>query len=153
MAILVISVNNTPPSVTITSPADGTLYPLTSQTAYTLTALVSDNEQSQAQLTPLWQIILHHNNHTHPWGTDTNWIGATVLSPVGCDGDTYFYRITLTVTDAAGLSTSASVNLYPDCANTPPAISSIPNRTTSEDTSTSPISFTVRDAETLPGKF
>ena len=150
MASLVISPNNTPPSITITSPTDGTFYPITAQTVYNLSATVTDNEQTQAQMTPLWQVVLHHNNHTHPWASYTNWTTPTTLSPLGCDGDTYFYRITLTVTDAAGLSTSASVNLYPDCVETPPSISSVANQSTSEDTALGPIGFTVNDAETFP---
>jgi len=42
-----------------------------------------------------------------------------VISPLGCDGETYYYSLILKVTDGAGLSTSQEVRLYPDCAELP----------------------------------
>jgi hypothetical protein len=42
-----------------------------------------------------------------------------VISPLGCDADTYYYSLILTVTDTAGLSTSREVRLYPDCPELP----------------------------------
>ncbi len=39
---LIISVNNSPPNVNITSPLDGTLYPMTGETIYPLRAKVTD---------------------------------------------------------------------------------------------------------------
>src|SRR5204862_8332499 len=70
-----------------------------------------------------WQTILHHNNHTHPEPVDTNCATTTVLSPLGCNGETYFYRVVLTVTDAAGLSTTREARLYPFCTNLVPTVS------------------------------
>jgi len=149
-AQLAVSVNNTPPSVHITSPTNGMLYPLTGNPTYTLTAEVSDLEHSLAQLRPQWQTVLHHNNHIHTDPIDTNWVTSTVLGPFGCDGDTYFYRITLTVTDPAGLSTSDFVDLFPDCTNRPPVISGLGDQITAEDTSLGPLPFTVTDDYTAP---
>jgi len=146
---LIVSVNNTPPSVKITSPADDTIYSVSTQSVYTLVATVTDHEQGQAQLSPQWQTILHHNNHIHTGAIDTNWSTSAVLSPFGCDGDSYYYSITLTVTDSAGLSTSDSVFLYPGCSNnTPPTISDIPDQSVSENETTGPIEFNVADFET-----
>jgi glucose/arabinose dehydrogenase len=113
---LIISPNNTPPRVAITSPADKALYPVTSQTSYTLKANVSDTEHSSSQLLYQWQTTLHHDDHTHPEPIDTRPEATTTLDPAGCDGDTYFYSIKLTVTDAAGLAASHEVKLYPDCS-------------------------------------
>ncbi len=151
-ARLIISVNNTPPNVTVTSPAPGTLYSMSGQTTYTLAADVTDPEHSQAQLSPQWQVVLHHNNHSHPEPVDTNWSPTVVISPLGCDGDTYFYRFTLTVTDAAGLAGSSFVDVYPNCtSNAAPTISDISNQTIASGTSTGPIGFTVGDLETTAG--
>jgi lysozyme family protein len=61
----------------------------------------------------------------HPEPVDTNPQTTTTIDPLGCDGQTYFYRITLTVTDAAGASTTKEVRLYPNCSGTnqAPAVS------------------------------
>ena len=64
-ATLIVSVNNTPPNVTITSPVDRTLYSPFNQTTVNLTATVSDAESSDAQLSYQWQVLLHHNDHNH----------------------------------------------------------------------------------------
>ena len=47
---LIVSVNNTPPDVEITSPAAGTLYPLTGEMVFALEANVSDDEHSANEL-------------------------------------------------------------------------------------------------------
>ncbi|MES2730700.1 MAG: PA14 domain-containing protein [Bacteroidota bacterium] len=118
VATLAISVNNTPPTVHITSPINNTLYPLASPTMHNLTAQVTDNEQSSSGLSYQWQTILHHNNHEHPEPYDNSITTTTEISPLGCDGETYYYRIVLTVTDAAGLSATDEVRLYPNCGST-----------------------------------
>lgn len=115
VASLRIWVNDTPPSVQITSPVDGTRYPLSGTTVYPLQANISDAEQGSGQLTCAWETLLHHNNHVHTEPVDTNCSSSTTISPVGCDGNVYYYIVSLTVTDPLGLSTTASVNLLPDC--------------------------------------
>jgi glucose/arabinose dehydrogenase len=142
---LFVTVNNSPPAITITSPTNGMSYPVTGDTVWNLTATVTDAEDPLASLSPQWQTVLHHNTHVHTNPVDTNWVTTTVTSPFGCDGDTYFYRITLTVTDSLGLANSAFVDLFPDCTNNPPEISVVSDQTTAEDTSIGPIPFTVID--------
>jgi PKD repeat protein len=119
-AIQIISVNNTPPSVKVTSPIDGSEYPMAGDTVFQLTANVADAEHTDGQLAYQWQTVLHHNSHEHTEAVDTNHTTTTIISPVGCDGQTYYYRITLTVTDPAGLSATDEVRLYPDCDGNPP---------------------------------
>ncbi|MBH8559379.1 InlB B-repeat-containing protein [Hymenobacter negativus] len=114
-ATLTISANNTPPQVTITSPAVGTLYPLTGNTTYQLAATVTDAEQSGHLLSYQWQTILHHQSHEHPDPVDTTRQTSTTIVPYGCGTETYYYRIVLTVTDAGGLSTTQEVRLDPNC--------------------------------------
>jgi glucose/arabinose dehydrogenase len=121
-AAVLISVNNSPPSVTVTSPTNGMRYPLTGETTYALTANITDAEHGPDQLACEWQTILHHNQHTHADPVDTNCTTSTVISPVGCDGENYFYSIILKVTDAAGLSTTREVRVYPDCPGQPPIL-------------------------------
>ena len=114
---LVISINNTPPDVEITSPLNNALYPLTGETLYSLRATVTDEEHSAGQLTYRWQTTMHHESHEHPEPPDNQPETSTSLAPVGCDGENYFYTVTLTVTDAAGAATTEQVRLYPDCSS------------------------------------
>src|SRR5439155_5257429 len=121
---------------------------MTGDTVYNCTAYISDAEHSAAQLTCAWQTILHRNNHTHNDPVDSNCTTTATISPVGCDGETYYYEIVLTVTDAAGLSTAASAKLYPACTNYPPQISTIADQTINEDNSTGSLPFVIGDVET-----
>jgi PKD repeat protein len=114
---IIISVNNTPPVVNITSPVKNSTYTLGLDTLYSCTATVTDAEHTPGQLKYTWQSILRHNNHQHPEPLDTNRITSTVISRIGCNGDTYYWLIKLTVTDAAGLSGSDSSKIFPPCAN------------------------------------
>jgi len=113
---VLISVNNTPPQVQIISFNDGDFYSMNGFTNLPLEALVTDTEHSQGELFYEWRTILHHNVHTHIEEIDTNKITTTVISPVGCEVlSTYYFRINLKVTDAAGLSTVVNANIYPQC--------------------------------------
>ncbi|WP_054411855.1 PKD domain-containing protein [Hymenobacter sp. DG25A] len=116
-AALTISPNNTPPQVTITSPPDGTLYSLAGNTTYQLRASVTDAEHSSSKLYYQWQTFLHHATHEHPEPIDTARETTTTVEPLGCVDEEYYYRIELTVTDAAGLSTRKEVRLNPDCGS------------------------------------
>jgi glucose/arabinose dehydrogenase len=86
-ATLLISANNTPPNVMILSPTNGTRYPLSNETTYALSAMISDAEQASSQLACEWQTILHHNNHIHADPVDANCTSSTMISPIGCDGE------------------------------------------------------------------
>jgi glucose/arabinose dehydrogenase len=110
-----IFLNDTPPIVNIISIPTGTQYSITAQTNLLLQASVYDAESINDSLKYAWQTTLYHNSHTHPEAIDNDSVTYTVLSPIGCDGETYFYRISLTVTDPLGLSASDYVDVYPLC--------------------------------------
>jgi glucose/arabinose dehydrogenase len=116
---VLVSVNNTPPQIEITSPADGTRYPLDDETVYDLVTTIIDGEHGPADLTCAWQTILHHDYHQHPEPADPACTTTATISPFGCLVGTYWYRITLTVTDAAGLTAYDEVILEPDCNDCP----------------------------------
>jgi hypothetical protein len=116
VATTLVSLNNTPPVVTITSPIDGSLYTLGPATTIPLTATITDAQHTSIELECAWQTVLHHNTHSHPEPIDSNCDTTTVITPEGCDGETYHFEILLTVTDAGGLATTAVSHLYPDCA-------------------------------------
>ncbi|CAM3675037.1 PQQ-dependent sugar dehydrogenase [Pontibacter korlensis] len=115
-AKLEINVNNTPPVVNIVSPVDGSHYPMNRQSTYDLRAEVTDEEDADEQLSYEWLVALHHNTHSHPEPIDYNHETTATIAAVGCDGDTYFYRFSLKVTDSGGLSTTDYVDIYPDCS-------------------------------------
>ena len=116
----VVSLNNTPPQVTIVSPVDGSTYSMTQNTTVPLLANISDAEHGPTQLSCAWQTILHHDQHAHPEPLDPQCATSSLLTPVGCDGHQYFYEFVLTVSDAAGLSSTERVFMFPDCCGVPP---------------------------------
>ena len=112
---MIVSANNTPPNVAITSPVNNSFYQLGSDTAYSLKATVTDAEHHSNELSYAWQAILRHNTHQHPEPIDTNKITSELISRIGCNGETFYWFIKLTVTDAAGLSKVDSAKLLPQC--------------------------------------
>lgn len=112
----IVSINNTPPVVNITSPVKNSKYKVADDTTYLCRATVTDAQHTAAQLTYEWQTILLHNNHSHPEPTDPNLETSTTISRIGCTGENYHWLIKLTVTDPAGLSTTDSSQIYPDCS-------------------------------------
>lgn len=119
---IIISVNNTPPVVSITSPVKNSLYKLGADSLYTLSATVTDAQQTNGQLKYVWQTALRHNTHQHVEPIDTTRLTKAMISRIGCNGDTYYWFIKLTVTDAAGLSTTDSSKIYPQCGGPLPLI-------------------------------
>jgi len=113
-ADVLVSLNNTPPSVQITSPVHGRIN-LCSNVTVQLRSIISDAEFPTEQLACRWQTILHHNEHGHPEPPDYNCQTSTVLSPHGAATDVFSWEFRLTVTDPAGLSSSQTVTLIPFC--------------------------------------
>jgi len=112
---IIISVNNTPPVVNIISPVKNSNYIIGADSIYTLQAVVVDAEHTDNQLQYQWQTILRHSNHQHAEEIDTDHVTSALISRIGCNGETYYWKIMLTVTDAAGLSTVDSSLIFPLC--------------------------------------
>jgi glucose/arabinose dehydrogenase len=110
---ITISVNNTPPSVKITNPTSTYKYTLASATQLTLQSNVTDNDATNMQYA--WQVTLRHNTHEHREPVINQQSPSVQISPVGCDGETYYYLIEVKVTDRGGLTATDSVKIYPDC--------------------------------------
>lgn len=111
----IISLNNTPPTVNINSFQDGDKYPITTTSLLRLGAEVSDTEHKLEDLQYEWRVFFHHNEHFHPEPPVRATESYALLNPLGCELETYWYRIELEVTDPAGLSTIDSRSVYPDC--------------------------------------
>lgn len=115
MRHFLVSVDNSPPSVSITSIFDGQLYPMDAKSLFPLEASIADAEHAVEQLACAWQVILHHNTHSHPEPPDQQCSSVAVITPLGCGGETYWYEVRCTVTDPEGLATTAVASLSPDC--------------------------------------
>jgi len=111
---LLISPNNTPPQVTITSPINNAIYPVGPNLSVQLRANISDTE-TPSQLTCKWQAIFHHDQHTHPEPPIFQCAPDVTVPSGGCDA-VYFWEFRLTVTDPQGLATEKAVFVYPDCS-------------------------------------
>lgn len=112
---LTVSLNNTPPDVNIISFQDGDLYSTTHPTFLPLQAEVSDAEHEEEELIYSWETFLHHNAHFHPEAADHRHVTQTLITPVGCGQEEFYYRIRLTVSDPAGLSSQLEQLIYPYC--------------------------------------
>ena len=113
-----IYINNTPPQIVSTSIDNTNTFDPINGVTVNLNAVVTDAEHAQNQLTYSWVASLYHNDHHHDEPADNNASTSAVLSPIGCDGATYWYRITLTVSDPSGLSSTYIKDIYPNCSGT-----------------------------------
>ena len=116
---MIVSVNNTPPTVDITSPVKNSFYKIGPDTLYSLAATVTDAEHTDPQLTYEWQTKLIHNNHSHTEPAVYGKTSSALISRIGCNGDDYHWQVRLTVTDGAGLSTTDYSDIYPQCTSAP----------------------------------
>lgn len=112
---LLISVNNTPPDVEITSLETGWQYAIDESSPVELLSQVTDKEFNSSELTYHWDVELFHNVHSHPARSIDSENTFLLIASLGCDGEEYWYQVNLTVTDPGGLSTTATRLIFPDC--------------------------------------
>ena len=117
---LIVSPNNSPPVVSITSPVDASGYSTSAVTNLPLTADLSDAEHNVSSLVCGWEIVLHHNDHIHSDPPLTGCSQATNVGPTSCTSEAFWYAVHLTVTDPEGLTTSARSRIFPDCGGDGP---------------------------------
>jgi len=114
---LEVGLDNTPPAVRITSLADGQLYPTDLDTDFPLRGDILDSEHAAGEVRCEWQVILHHNSHAHPEPAITDCASSATIQATHCDDENvYWYEVSLTATDAHGLTGIDTVTLRPDCA-------------------------------------
>ena len=105
----------TPPTATITSPADGATF--NAGTSFTFTGTGFDPETGTALTgTSLsWNVLMLHDAHSHPGATGT---GGSLVFPIPTTGHDYTgnvrYLVQLTATNASGVSTTTSVTIWPN---------------------------------------
>ena len=116
----IVSLNNSPPQVRIRSFEDGDRYPLDKTVVLELSAEVSDSEHPPEELAYEWRVFLHHNDHFHPEPVATSPLSYTLITPLGCERDEYWYRVALTVSDPEGLQSSDEKTIFPACGQPAP---------------------------------
>jgi glucose/arabinose dehydrogenase len=110
---IMITVGNKPPEAFIGSPASGSLY----KAGDTIAAQGSSTDSEDGALGASahhWQIILHHNTHTHLLQEFFNTTSPSFIAPDHSGETDVYTEIILTATDSAGLTGTRSVNLYLD---------------------------------------
>ena len=113
---LIVSTNNTPPIINSTTVSSMNYFANTNNVSVALTANVSDAQTTTSQLAFKWQTALYHNTHHHPNPISYSQSSSISFSPVPCN-ESYFYKVTLTVTDLQGLSTTFTKDILPNCSN------------------------------------
>jgi glucose/arabinose dehydrogenase len=116
-ATVKITVGNTPPVPSITSPVNGSHYDIGN--TITFSGGATDAQDGTIPASSLsWNIVLFHctdatftSCHTHPFFSTTGAGGSFVVSD---HGDFTYFVLTLTATDSGGLSASAPVTITPN---------------------------------------
>jgi glucose/arabinose dehydrogenase/fibronectin type 3 domain-containing protein len=118
---ILISLNNTPPVVHITSPVNGSRYSLSGLTPVTLSANISDAQTATQDLICQWQQVLYHTNHEHTEPFVSSCTAPATISPVGCDGEMYYWGFRLAVSDPY-LTTRDETRVFPACPSGNPVL-------------------------------
>jgi hypothetical protein len=107
--------SNLPPTVTVATPSAGSRYSAGTTLSFSGSATdPEDGTLAPAALT--WRIDFHHDAHTHPAMPNTTGIASGTF-PIPNTGETsanVWYRVHLTATDSAGLSTTVFVDVRPN---------------------------------------
>ena len=107
---LQVRLNNNAPTVKITSPLPTLTYALDKETNLRIVATLAD--ELPDNLAREYKTTLRRDNRTI-WSISSS--DNTTVLPVGCNGENYYYLLTLKVTDKGGLSAIDSVKIYPKC--------------------------------------
>lgn len=106
-----------PPQILKLLPLTGGAYSASAPTQYELSVKAADPDDAASALEGSWQVILHHDNHTHPEPVVPGLQQTIVIEPEGrCgNGDVFWVELRCVVRDPLGLSTAGSVFLVPEC--------------------------------------
>jgi glucose/arabinose dehydrogenase len=107
-----------PPTATITSPANGTLFRSGDEISFSGTG--SDPEDGAIPVAKFkWWIAFHHATHTHPGPQVPNGVsGASFVADLAEHNETnVWYRIYLSVEDSQGVIDTSYVEVFPITSN------------------------------------
>jgi glucose/arabinose dehydrogenase len=100
-----------PPTATISAPADGSLY--RDGVSVALRGSATDAQDGNLPDSALsWQVILHHGSHIHDLGTFSG-SQSSFVPLVDHDADSY-YEVRLTATDSASQTDTKTVTIRPE---------------------------------------
>jgi glucose/arabinose dehydrogenase len=109
-----ITIGSTSPAITeLTTSADNGKY--NAGQTIRLEATAFDADQTADTLTYKWTVVFHHAGHVHPY--QQNILGPVAEITLSDDRHNYadtWYEITLEVADSSGLSTTESVEIFPN---------------------------------------
>lgn len=112
-----IYLNNTPPKIVSTTLDQ--IFSFRNIQDFTINASAVVTDKEQTDLSYQWLVILRHEDHTHFVTSFRQSQGVIVLGVVPCDNQTYFYQVSLTVTDPLGLSATYTKDIKPLCPGDP----------------------------------
>lgn len=105
-----ITVGNRAPTATILTPSNDAQYSAGDTVSFTGSGSDPDNDD----LSYAWKVVFHHEEHVHPFRDNIVGQSGSVVIPRTADNlPTTWYRIHLTVTDSAGLSSTTFVDVKP----------------------------------------
>ncbi len=114
-AVVAITPGETPPQVTIDTPAPGTLFSVGE--TLVLHGTATDAQDGGLPPTALtWRVLRHHDTHDHPWLAPTTGNDVQVVAPAPEDlaaATNSYVEIQLTATDSRGLSTTVTRIVQP----------------------------------------
>ena len=102
-----ITIGSTPPTATIVTPANG--MQVSPGDVVNFFGAATDPDQTLPNTSLSWQVLLHHDDHVHPFITATGTSGSFTVESHG--QGSYSYEIILTATDGSGLTDTKSVTL------------------------------------------
>jgi PKD repeat protein len=139
-------VQNTAPTATILTPADGSFF--VEGDALALWGRARDSEQAPATLSCTWRLDLHHGSHVHPGAFQASGTSATYPIPAHEDGNGVWYEIEFQVADSAGLADTARASVHPEVDLLPRPVAVLP----AQPGTTAPAEyrFTVANAGRMP---
>lgn len=112
---LEVQAGNSPPSPVISSPAAGATFRVGE--TITLTGRASDPQDGSLPASALsWTVILHHNDHTHPFLGPVSGNGVAFTAPPPEDlaaTERSYLEIRLTATDSNGLEATVARDFQP----------------------------------------
>lgn len=110
-------ITDDPPTATILAPREGVLY--TAGRVLHFSGVATDPEDGRLKPAALsWRIDFHHDEHLHPFYPETagRRRGTVKIPNVGETSSNVWYRIHLTATDSAGVSTTVFRDVHPRTA-------------------------------------